>query len=637
MLTKAEQPVAGGNGHRRPFTEQDLVRPVNRRRQIGRTPRLATEALRMAWAASPRHLLAVISTQVLASAGIAVQLLIARKILTELIAVSEGGSTSDLYTPLAVFVGVAILVAGMTALGSYFQRLLVELVGQHAFDRIVAVGSSVDYTHLEQPEFYDQLQRAIRSGDFRIIEMVTGLSQLIGALLTTGAIAGVLLFLSPLLLLVVTLGALPALAVAIRNSRANYAFEYAMTHESRERAYMLSLVTTRAAGKEVRLFGLSSHFRQRYRDLTDERLCQMRIFLRQRLRVSLLGGLASAIGLGLALVTLVLMLANDLIGVATGLTAGIAMQQLALRLTAITGNVSRLIEAGMFLDDYHQFLRLAPATPEPDETTAPVAAPPLDRVRLEDVSFTYPGAHQPALDHVDLRVDPGEVVALVGANGSGKTTLVNIVCQLYRRHTGRVLWNGIDAATLAPSAIASDLTVLFQDYLQYHLTAKDNVLLGRVDRPVRTDEVVAAATQAGIHDYLASLPDGFDTRMGLEFHGGHELSGGQWQRLALARAFYRGGRFLILDEPTASLDPRAEAELFSQMRRLAEGRSVLLVSHRFSSARAADRIYVLDGGRVVETGTHDELMAEGGQYAELFTLQARAYLHEGSSSKAGLF
>jgi ATP-binding cassette, subfamily B, bacterial len=490
------------------------------------------------------------------------------------------------------------------------------------------VAAAVDYTHLEQAEFHDQLQRAIRSGDFRIIDMVTGLNQLIGAVLTTGAIAGVLLFLSPLLLVAVTLGALPALAAAIRNSRANYAFEYAMTPESRERAYMLNLVTTRAAGKEVRLFGLSGHFRERYRVLTDERLRQMRIFLRKRLGVSLMGGLASAVGLGLAMVVLVLMLAHDLIGVATGLTAGIAMQQLALRLTAITGNVSRLIESGMFLDDYQSFLQLAPQTREPDEQTPRVIAPRLDSVRVEDVSFTYPGAQRPALSDVDLHVDPGEVVALVGANGSGKTTLVNIICQLYRHHTGRVLWNGLDAALLSPSAIASGLTVLFQDYLQYYLTAMDNIVLGRVDRPVRMDEVVAAATQAGAHDFLASLPHGYDTRMGLEFHGGHELSGGQWQRLALARAFYRGGRFLILDEPTASLDPRAEAELFNQMRSLAEGRSVLLVSHRFSSARAADRIYVLDEGRVVENGSHDELMAEGGQYAELFTLQARAYLHE---------
>jgi ATP-binding cassette subfamily B protein len=591
----------------------------------------------MAWAASPRHLLAMGTTQLLASAGIAVQLLIARKILTELIAVSDGGPTSDLYPPLALFVGVAIFVAVMTALGTYLTRLLVELVARHAFDRIVAVASSVDYAHLEQPDFHDQLQRAIRSGDFRIIDMVTGLNQLIGALLTTGAIAGVLLFLSPLLLLAVTLGALPALAAAIRNSRANYAFEYAMTAESRERAYMLNLVTTRTAGKEVRLFGLSGHFRARYRDLTDERLRQMRIFLRKRLGVSLMGGVASAVGLGLALVVLVLLLANDLIGLATGLTAGIAMQQLALRLTAITGNVSRLIESGMFLDDYQSFLRLAPATREPDERTPHVIAPRLDSVRVENVSFTYPGAQRPALDHVDLHVDPGEVVALVGANGSGKTTLVNVICQLYRSHSGQVLWNGLDAANLSPSAIASGLTVLFQDYLQYHLTALDNVVLGRVDRPVRMEQVIAAATQAGAHDLVATLPDGYDTRMGLEFHGGHELSGGQWQRLALARAFYRGGRFLILDEPTASLDPRAEAELFSQMRRLAEGRSVLLVSHRFSSAREADRIYVLDEGRVVESGSHDELMAEGGQYAELFTLQARAYLNEGSPGKAGLF
>lgn len=310
MPRTAEQRASDWNGRPRPLTEEDLHRPADRRGQIRRTPGLAADALRMVWAASPRHLLAMGLTQLLASAGVAAQLLIARRILEELIAVSDGGSTSALYPPLAVFVGVTIFVAVMNALASYIQRMLVELVGRHAFDRIVAVGSSVDYTRLEQPDFHDQLQRAIRSGDFRIIDMVTGLNQLIGALLTTGAIAGVLLFLSPLLLVAVALGAVPALAAALRNSRETYAFEYAMTQESRERAYMLSLVTARAAGKEVRLFGLAGHLRRRYRDLTDERVRQMRIFLRKRLHVTLLGGLASALGLGLALATLVYLLAR---------------------------------------------------------------------------------------------------------------------------------------------------------------------------------------------------------------------------------------------------------------------------------------------------------------------------------------
>jgi ATP-binding cassette, subfamily B, bacterial len=457
--------------------------------------------------------------------------------------------------------------------------------------------------------------------------MVTGVSQLLSASLTTVGIAIALALLSPPLLAFVLLAAIPALLAAIVNSRQNYAFEFAMTPESRERTYVMSLMTSRAAAKEVRLLGLGSHLRERYRLLTEARLRQLRVFLRKRLQTTLLGSFASAIGLAIALGSLVFLLDADHIGVATALTAGLAMQQLAGRLSTITGSVAQLIESGLFLDDYRSFLAIAPEAA--DEPAPPVERSGtrgrFDHVALEGVSFSYPGTSRPALDEVSLEVRPGEIVALVGANGSGKTTLVKILCRLYEPDAGRVLWNGSAAAA---GDVATDIAVLFQDYLAYHLSALENIVFGRVERRGELERAIAAARRAGAHDFLEALPEGYRTRMGLEFEGGHELSIGQWQRLALARAFFRDGSFLVLDEPTASLDPRAESELFAQMRELSAGRSVLLISHRFSSARSADRIYVLDEGRIIEAGTHTELLARGGHYAELFNLQAAAYLGE---------
>lgn len=618
----------------RPFTAADLVGPADRRRQLLRTPRLTAEALRLVYDASPRHMLTMLFFQLVAGAGVAVQLLIAREFLGKLVAVSDGGAASDLYLPVGYFAAVTVALAAASALATHQQRLLAELVGRYAFDRIITAASTVEYRAFETPRFYDELQRAMSSGELRILDMVNSVSQLTAALITTAGIATVLATLEPLLLGFVVIAAVPALLAAVHNSRQTYVFDYAMTPESRERAYVLSLLTSRSAAKEVRLLSLAPHLWRRYELLTEERIRRLRIFLAQRLRVSLLGSFASAVGMALALVALVLLLTRGRLEVADALTAGVAMQQLSGRLTTITGGVAKLIESGMFLDDYRDFVALASAsgaalegTPaDHDGSPAPAARGAVVPVALEHVSFTYPTGATPALDDVSLEIRPGEVVALVGINGSGKTTLVKLLAQLYRPDSGRMLWDGADAAMLPPAAITSEMTVLFQDYLQYHLTALDNIEFGRLDRQGTLDDAIASARQAGADAFLDRLPDGYHTRLGLQFHGGHELSVGQWQRLALARAFYREGSFLILDEPTASLDPRAERDLFVQMRKLSQGRSVLLISHRFSSVRSADRIYVLDQGRIVESGTHAELIARDGLYAELFNLQAAAYL-----------
>jgi len=261
----------------------------------------------------------------------------------------------------------------------------------------------------------------------------------------------------------------------------------------------------------------------------------------------------------------------------------------------------------------------------------PAATRAFGRFEVEDVSFVYPDADRPALDEVSLEIGAGEIVALVGENGSGKTTLAKLVAGLYRPERGRILRDGVDTSALDPDELRASVAVIFQDFARFLLPAHENVGLGRHERIDDRDAVVAAAQRAGAHDFLAALPEGYETMLGREFHGGWDLSIGQWQRVALARAFFRDAPFVILDEPTAALDARAESDLFERMRELLAGRAVLLISHRFSSVRSADRIYVLHEGRVVEHGRHEELMALGGLYAELFTLQARQYVDVPSS------
>ncbi|HEV2918816.1 MAG TPA: ATP-binding cassette domain-containing protein, partial [Actinomycetota bacterium] len=276
--------------------------------------------------------------------------------------------------------------------------------------------------------------------------------------------------------------------------------------------------------------------------------------------------------------------------------------------------------SSLFIKDFTSFVAMAPAV----EARRPRGPAPqgFRRLRVEDVSFTYPSGASPAVAGVSMEIGAGEIVALVGENGSGKTTLAKLLCRLYLPHEGRVLWDTTDTATVDPAELRRSVAVIFQDFLHYSLPAAENIGMGRHQRIGDTAAIRGAAIHAGADGFLAELPKGYETVLGPEFEGGKELSIGQWQRVALARAFFRDAPFIILDEPTAALDARAEHELFESIRTLCRGRSVLLISHRFSSVRSADRIYVLDGGRVAESGSHDELMGVGGRLVELFCVRA---------------
>jgi ATP-binding cassette subfamily B protein len=609
-------------------TLYDLRPPADRGSQWRRLPALVISAFRLVAQSSRRELITTTLLQVVTGAAFGVQLLVGRGALQELIKISRDQATAtDLLPYFGGLVVASILIGACAAMTQQQQRLLTELVFQHTLGKIITTSSSVDLASFEDPAFYDQLQRARTSGTQRPIQMVTSVTQLLTALLTSLGIAIALVTIQPLLLPLAGLAGIPLLLATLYNSRQAYEFEYAMTPESRERGYLLELLTGRDSAKEVRVFGASNFLRRRYDDLTAERIRRMRDFLRRRLRISLIGTVCSALAATLALSSLVYLLTSHRIDVAGAVTAGVGLIALSSRLSQITGSLGLLIETSMFLDDYRRFLDLG--AERGLETASGGGVPeavPFEGLEVDGVSFVYPGTSRRVLDDVSLRIAPGEVVALVGENGSGKTTLVKLICRLYRAELGTVRWNGHDAASLDAEAVRTGMTVIFQDFVQYHLSARDNIALGRVQRPPDLEAIRDAARQSGAASFLERLPNGFDTRLGRQFYGGYELSIGQWQRLALARAFFRGGDFLILDEPTASLDPRGEQELFDQMRELSAGRSVLLVSHRFSSVRTADRIYVLHHGRIIESGSHEELVALGGHYAELFKMQAAAYL-----------
>jgi ATP-binding cassette, subfamily B, bacterial len=481
----------------------------------------------------------------------------------------------------------------------------------------------VDLFAFETPVFHNRLARIRMSGP-QPYNLVFGLSGLIRAVIGVAAVLVALVAIEPVLVLMVSLVFIPAWLSASRRGEAFWRFVWRMTPRDREREYLAGLLSDRNAAKEVRAFNLAGYLRTRYRSLYDERMRELRRVAAKQLWYSLLANLGIAIVLA---ATLLLVGWLAVTGSVPLSAAGMAVAGVAVvgeRLTTAGYAAGTLSESARYVDDYVAFVELLPRIR--DAAPHDPAPQTFSEVSVNGVSFTYPAATEPAIRDVSLNISAGEIVALVGENGSGKTTLAKLLAGLYQPTAGNVTWDGVDLGAVDADQLRSMIAVIFQDFVRFHLRARDNVGLGRVDAVDDLEGIRDAARHADADAFLSSLPNGYETVLGPQFEGGSDLSVGQWQRVALARAFFREAPFVILDEPTAALDPRAEHDLFERIRALLAGRTVLLISHRFSSVRHADRIYVLDGGRVTETGTHDELMARQGLYAELFRLQAAAFL-----------
>ena len=424
--------------------------------------------------------------------------------------------------------------------------------------------------------------------------------------------------------MVLLVAALPSAIARLIYSRKLFNLAERQTETERRAWYYHWMLTDSVHAKEVRLFDLGSLFQSRFRDLRRI-LREDRLGLVRRRAVSdfLMQALASLAVFGtLGLIALRAVqgaiTVGDLLVYYLGFQSGLGFLQSILR------GLASLYEDDLFLSHFYEFTHLTPRISVPAQPQ-PIPSTARQGILFHDVTFTYPGYVEPALSHVNLSIAPGEVIALVGENGSGKTTLIKLLCRLYEPTEGTVTLDGIGLQEFDPTAWRGQISVIFQDYAHYHLSALENVWLGDVRTECARESIAPAARLSGADAVISSLPEGYDTVLGHWFDHGHELSAGEWQKIALARAFLRQSALVVLDEPTSSLDPLAEAELFQRFRQLVQGRSAILISHRFSTVRMADRIYVLQHGSIMEHGTHQELMVQGGLYNRLYHAQADWY------------
>ncbi|HEX6075965.1 MAG TPA: ABC transporter ATP-binding protein [Micromonosporaceae bacterium] len=596
-------------------------------RVLTRVPAISGTVLRLLWRAAPRSVATILVLQVAAGVAATWGLLATTGVLEGVLTAGPTPQRLSAALPALLLVAAAYTARGALDTGvALTQARLAPTVRRIAEEHLLEAGLRVELSALDDPGFYDRMHRARDRGLFYLERAIGSLIEVVSAALAAAAAGAALLVLHPLLLPVLVVCLLPEAWASLRSARLGYASMTRTVTLFRRARMMTDLATDREPAPEIRAcqaepFVLAG-FRQVADPLRDE---EIRLQTAQT-HTNAFGRALGGVSLGVAFVALGLLLQAGWIPLAVAGTAVIAIRSAAGALGRLVRTSNLLFEQGMYVADYQAFLADA-QTRRRVRNGRPAPRSP-GRISLHGVTFSYPGSPDgvAALRDVDLTLRAGETIALVGENGSGKTTLAKLLAGLYRPTGGRVTWDGTDLAELDPDSVAGRVMMVLQNPVRWPNDARLNVRVGRHDRVDPDDAALhQAAGQSGADQVVAGLPYGWKTLLSKYFRDGQDLSGGQWQRLAVARGLFRAGPLLIWDEPTAPLDARAEHAVYESLRRLARDRTVVLITHRLASVRNADRIYLLHEGRVAEQGSHRELLATGGRYAQMYELQARMY------------
>lgn len=497
---------------------------------------------------------------------------------------------------------------------SHSNAVSLELM-QHA--------AKLDLKHFEQSEYQDRLERARRQASSRstVISQVFGQAQ---AMITAIALAAGLFLYAPLLIGLLALALIPAVWGEFRFNRLAYWISHNRSPERRQLEYLRQIGASADSAKEIKLFGLGGFLSGRFETLSQQILIENRnLSIKRAWQTGALAAI-STLTYYAAYAYIVWRTLHGEFSIGTLVFLSGSFNQLNGYLQQILIGFTQIAGQSLYLDDLFSFFEIEPTILDPKHPK-PFPLPVKQGIVFENVGFRYPGSERWAVRNLSFTVPAGETLALVGENGAGKTTIVKLMTRLYDPDEGRITLDGIDLKEFATADLRTHIGVIFQDFLRYSFSASDNIGVGRIEVADDRNRIIAAAEQSLADPVIRRLPEAYDQMLGRTFLKGQDLSGGEWQKIAIARAYMRNAEIIILDEPTAALDARAEAEVFTRFKSLAEGTTAVLISHRFSTVRMADRIVVLADGKVVEAGTHDELIAEAGRYAELFELQAQGY------------
>ncbi|KGE87757.1 MAG: ABC transporter ATP-binding protein [Phaeodactylibacter xiamenensis] len=580
---------------------------------------------RLIWKASPGMTLANALLRLLKSAVPLLVLYVGKEIIDTILLLIDGESTDTTY--LWTMVGLEFALAIVSDLMNRGITLLDSLLGDLFANRtsveLIEHAARLDLYQFEQAEFYDKMERARRQTTGRTVLMSQVLTQM-QDIVTVLFLAGGLIAFNAWLILILIVAVIPSFLGETHFNQRTYSLTRSWTPERRELDYLRYIGASDQMAKEVKIFNLSGFITRRFADLSDRYYhANRKIAIRRAAWGSGLSAIGTLSYYG-AYVFIITQAVGGIITVGTLTFLAGSFERMRNRLQGIMNRFSRIAEGAMYLQDLFEFFEIEPTiTSAPDSLPFPTAI--QQGFVFEHVSFKYPNSEHWAIRNLSFQLRPGEKLALVGENGAGKTTLVKLLARLYEPTEGRILIDGVDLRAYSLTELRNNIGIIFQDYIRFQLKAGENIAIGNIGALEDSLAIEEAAQKSLADTVVDTLPERYDQILGKRFAKGVDLSGGQWQKIALARAYMRDAQLLILDEPTAALDARAEHEVFQRFSELIEGKAAVIISHRFSTVRMADRILFLEHGQLLELGSHEELIAKDGKYAELFHLQAQGY------------